>query len=333
MLMKRWICIVIIFFLQLSNIHAESYCVLVDGDNTVVEQKDMHKQQSVASISKIMTALIALEKGNLEDTWVCGKELQQAFGSMLYLKEGQSVSLRSMLYGLMLRSGNDAALEIALHIAKSERAFVKMMNDKAKEIGMMNTLFRNASGLDEKDGGNISTAYDMALLMSYAMKNDDFRAITGTQYYTSEWNWRWKNKNRLLFDYAFTNGGKTGFTKIAGRTLVTSAAYQDVESIVVTLRQSDDFAFHKTKHQSVFDQYDVLTLLKKGTYHIKGRRYQVKQNIQVSVKKTGNEKVNVKTHFEKKDIVIEVWKKEHVDIYTIPIKNAKGNVLLESKAL
>lgn len=101
--------------------HGQSYCVMSDADNTVIEEKDMHKVQSVASISKVMTAILALEKGDLNATWKTGKELKQAYGSMIYLKEGQQVSLRSLLYGLMLRSGNDAALEIALHIGKTQK--------------------------------------------------------------------------------------------------------------------------------------------------------------------------------------------------------------------
>ena len=102
----------------------------------------------------------------------------------MYKRQGQQVSLRSLLYGLMLRSGNDAALEIALHIGKTQKKFVQMMNEKAKEIGMLDTHFANPSGLDEEDGGNLSSAYDMALLMSYAMKNPAFREISGTKYYT-----------------------------------------------------------------------------------------------------------------------------------------------------
>lgn len=331
--MKKVICLFVIFMMQISVVHADSYCVMIGGDNTVTEEKDMNKPQSVASISKIMTAVVAIEEGKLDDTWKVGKELKQAYGSMIYLKEGQKVSLRSLLYGLMLRSGNDAAVAIATRIAGSEKNFVKLMNAKAEAIGMSNTTFHNASGLDESDGGNISTAYDMALLMSYAMKNKDFRKITSAQYYTSEWNYRWKNKNRLLFDYPFTNGGKTGFTKQAGRTLVTTAHYGNVESVVVTLRASDDFEFHKSEHQKVFENYEMLTLLKKGTYEIDGCSYTVKQPINVSVKKGENPHVRIKTHKEKKNVVVEVQRGAQVDVYTYPYKKVKRSTLFGAMLL
>ena len=306
---------------------------MIDGDNTVVDSSNMHEPQSVASISKIMTAVIAIENGKLDEEWTCGNELKQAYGSMIYLKVGQKVTLRSLLYGLMLRSGNDAAIAIATHIAGSEAAFVKLMNQKAQQIGMSNTVFHNASGLDEKDGGNISTAYDMALLMSYAMKNNEFRKITKEEYYTSEWNYRWKNKNRLLFEYPFTNGGKTGFTKLAGRTLVTSAKYHNVESIVVTLRTSDDFKFHQEEHQKVFAEYEVLTLLKKGTYQLDGRRYHVKDPIRVSVEKGKTSSIHVQTHIEKEEVIVEVSREDHVDVYNFPSEKIKKQSLFSGAFL
>lgn len=176
-------------------------------------RKNKDDKQSVASISKIMTAVIAIEHGKLDEAFTVDEEINKAYGSSVYLKQGQTVTLRDLLYALMLRSGNDAAVEIAKHVSGSQEAFVEAMNQKAAEIGMSNTTFSNPSGLDEEDGGNISTANDMAILMSYAMKNKEFRTITGSKYYTTDWNMRWKNKNRLLFDYPFTIGGKTGFTK------------------------------------------------------------------------------------------------------------------------
>ena len=180
--MKKLLCFFLCLIINLETVHGQSYCVMSDADNTVIEEKDMHKVQSVASISKVMTAILALEKGDLNATWKTGKELKQAYGSMIYLKEGQQVSLRSLLYGLMLRSGNDAALEIALHIGKTQKKFVQMMNEKAKEIGMLDTHFANHSGIDEEDGGNLYSAYDMALLMSYALQHPAFREIIGTKF-------------------------------------------------------------------------------------------------------------------------------------------------------
>lgn len=316
--MKKGICILLCFFLQLTQLHAEAYCVLSDSDNTVIEEKDMNKQQSVASISKIMTAVIALEHSELKDTWTCGKEISTAYGSMIYLKTGQQVSMKSLLYGLLLRSGNDAAIEIATRVAGNEPAFVKLMNEKAKKIGMLNTTFRNASGLDEKDGGNLSTAYDMALLMSYAMKNKNFREISGAQYYTSEWNYRWKNKNRLLFDYPFAIAGKTGFTKKAGRTLVSSAMNNGVESVVVTLGLSDDFAFHEQKHTEAFQKVQVVEVLKKGDYQVHGYQIHVPQDLKITMQKSAIKSLKVYTHRDEKEFIVEVQNGDNQSVYSYP---------------
>ncbi|MEG2245323.1 MAG: D-alanyl-D-alanine carboxypeptidase, partial [Erysipelotrichaceae bacterium] len=174
-------------------------------DESIIESKNEHLQKSVASTSKIMSAIIALEQGELKDEIKVSSHILDAYGSSIYLKVNQKISLKSLLYGLLLRSGNDAAIEIAYHISGSEKNFVKEMNKIANEIGMLNTQFHNSSGIDDQGKGNLSTAYDMAILMSYAMKNKNFRNITSAKYYQEKDN-KWKNKNRLLFDFPFVNG-------------------------------------------------------------------------------------------------------------------------------
>ena len=148
--MKRSLCILLCLLLQLMSVHAESYVVLSGADNTIVEEKNKDEKQSVASISKIMTAVIAIEHGQLDESFAVDDEINKAYGSSVYLKQGQQVTMRDLLYGLMLRSGNDAAVEIAKHVAGSQVAFVELMNRKAAEIGMSNTTFSNPSGLDEE---------------------------------------------------------------------------------------------------------------------------------------------------------------------------------------
>lgn len=313
--MKKWICIWLCIWLQMINMQASSYCVM-SKDGNVIEEENMNEEQSVASISKIMTAIIAIEEGNLSDTWACSDAISSAYGSMIYLKVGQEVSLKSLLYGLMLRSGNDAAVEIAVYIAGSVEVFVQKMNEKATEIGMLHTTFRNPSGLDEEDGGNTSTAYDMALLMRYAMQNDTFMEISGSQYYTSEWNYRWKNKNRLLFDYAYTVSGKTGYTKNAGRTLVTVAQDEGVDSIVVTLRMSDDFTFHEEKHTYVLENYEALTLMEAGSYQIDGKVLVIEEPLTVTLKKVDETKVKVYTHIQEDIFIVEAQIGEQTQSYS-----------------
>lgn len=311
------------FLFQIQSIKADSYCVISDDDNYIIEGKNMYDTQSVASISKVMTAIVAIENGNLKDSWKTGKELKDAYGSSVYLKEGQEVTLESMLYGLLLRSGNDCAVEIAIHIADDKKTFVNLMNKKAKEIGMFHTTFRNPSGLDEEDDGNISCAYDMAILMSYAMKNPIFREICGTKFYTTEWNYHWKNKNRLLFDYPYAIAGKTGFTKKARRTLITTATHNHLETTVVTLRTDDDFEFHKAKHTNTFNKYESVLLVKKGKYKVNNKYIEVPRNIYLTVKKNEKNNIKVYTHFNKDCLLVEVQHDQHQQTYSFDYKKRR----------
>ena len=300
----------------MTVVQAESYVVMSGDDNTILQDKNKDEIQSVASISKIMTCILAIEYGNLDDEFKVDKEVLAAYGSSIYLKQGQIVSLKDLLYGLMLRSGNDAAVEIANHVAGSNEKFVKLMNEKASEIGMRNTVFHNPSGLDEKDEGNLSTAHDMAVLMSYAMRNEVFKTISASRYYTSSWNLRWQNKNKLLFDYPFTTGGKTGFTSKAGRTLVSTAEHEGIKSIVVTLNMKDDFSFHKEKHTEVFQTIEVVTLLKKGDISVNGKKVHIDKEIRITLSKDRTDKLHIQTHFEGNIFVLEIIKNNEVQVYS-----------------
>lgn len=314
--MKILVSVLISFFLICSSINADSYCVMSGEDGNIIEEKDMHKQQSVASISKIMTAIVVIEKGNMQDTWKCSNAIDEAYGSMLYLKKGQEVSVEMLLYGLMLRSGNDAAVELAHHLSGSVESFVGLMNQKAKDIGMLNTIFNNPSGLDEEDGGNLSTAYDMAVLMRYAIKNPIFVKISSSKYYKTKENGTWKNKNRLLFEYPFTISGKTGFTKKAGRTLVSAANYNDMHSIVVTLNKGDDFDFHEEKHTAFLNNYINLEVLEKGTYRILGKHYVVNNEISMNLKIDREEQIESFSYIDKKKLFVEVFQKGNEQIFS-----------------
>lgn len=306
--MRKLLLGLILFIGGIHPVHAESYCVMNGDDGTVVEQSDMHKAQSVASISKIMTAVIAIENGNLDDQWQVSDAVLSADGSSIYLQVGDRVDLRTLLYGLMLRSGNDAAVEIAVHVGGSEENFVRMMNDKAAQLGMQDTVFHNPSGLDEADGGNISSAYDMALLMRYALGNETFREISGSQYFDTANHVRWANKNKLLFTYDPTTAGKTGYTKKAGRTLVSSAAKNDLESIVVTLDMGDDFHFHEAKHEAMFDEYTAYEILKAGTYHIGRYTFTIPDTVRIALSKDSEHEIRIHSRCEKGILRIEVIK-------------------------
>ena len=245
--------------------------ILMDIDsNRVLYEKNMHEVRSVASISKIMTAVVAIESGKLDDKVIIGDEIKAAYGSGIYIQVGEEMTLRDLLYGLMLRSGNDAALAIANYVGGSVDDFVVMMNEKAKELKMTNTTFNNPSGLDQEKG-NYSTAYDMALLTSYAMKLDDYKAITGTKKYTLTTNkntYSWINKNKLLRIYKYATGGKTGFTEIAKRTLVSTASKDNTNLVVVTLNDGNDWNDHQNLFEYGFNNYTNLKILEKGNINI-----------------------------------------------------------------
>jgi len=250
--------------------------ILMDIDtNRVLYEKNINEVRSVASISKIMTAVIAIESGKLDNKVIIGDEIKKAYGSGIYIKEGEELTLRALVYGLMLRSGNDAALAIAKYVGGSIENFVSLMNKKAKEIGMNNTTFNNPSGLDE-DKGNYSTAYDMAILTSYAMKLEDYRIITSAKKYILTTNknvYSWINKNKLLSIYKYATGGKTGFTEIAKRTLVTTASKNNMNLVVVTLNDGNDWQDHQNLFEYGFNNYTKLKILEKGEINIYDEKY------------------------------------------------------------
>lgn len=175
---------------------------------------------------------------------------------------------------------NDAALVIAKNIAGDIETFVSMMNTKAKEIGMMHTVFANPTGLDEEDNGNQSCVYDMALLMKYASMNPIFNDIVSTkQYQRKDGGGQWSNKNKLLYNYEYCVGGKTGYTKKAKRTLVTKAIKDKQSLIIVTFQCGNDFEFHQEKYQELFQKYQSSCLLSKGIYQYNGHSFLIDKDI------------------------------------------------------
>ena len=283
--------------------------ILMDMDsNRIIYSKNIHNIRSVASISKIMTAHVAIKYGNIKQKVIIGDEILKAYGSGIYIKQGEKMTLQDLLYGLMLRSGNDAALSIAKNVAGSTEAFVAKMNQEAKAIGMKNTTFNNPSGLDEEEG-NFSTSYDMALLMSEAMKNSMFRKITGTKVYkldTNKNNYVWTNKNKLLRTYKYSTGGKTGFTVKARRTLVTTAKKNNLNLVVVTLNDGNDFLDHKELFEYGFKYYKSYDILKKGNFNIpqdeyyKNYNFYLKDSFKYSLLEKEKDNIILKIDLDKK---------------------------------
>lgn len=250
--------------------------ILMDLDSgRIIYANNKDLVRSVASISKIMTAVVAIESDKLDEIVTVGSEIKSAYGSGIYIKEGEELTLRDLLYGLMLRSGNDAALSIATYVGGDVQAFVSMMNAKAKSIGMKNSTFNNPSGLDQEKG-NYSSAYDMALLMKYAYQLKEFREIVSTKKYELKTNmnyYLWNNKNKLLYMYKYANGGKTGFTEKARRTLVTTASKNNTNLVAVTLNDGNDFLDHKALFEEAFGEYNSYQILNKDKVNIVGETF------------------------------------------------------------
>ena len=197
---------------------------------------------------------------------------------------------------------------IASYIAGSEEEFVNLMNNKAKEIGMKNTIFTNSSGLDNDTAGNYSTAYDMALLTRYAMKYPEYQTIVGTKKHVVKTNYKtysWTNKNKLL-NYDFITGGKTGYTEKAKRTLVSTASIDNMDLIVVTIKDSDDWNTHLELYKYAKDNYSSYKVLNKNKFNIVGDTFYVgnfyiKNNVYLTLKKDETSSLVSKIKLEKLD--------------------------------
>ncbi len=268
-----------------SQVAARSYIAIDANTNNVIEGKNINLKRSVASISKIMTAIIAIENKDIQEKMVVPPEVKKAYGSSVYLAQGDILSLEDLLYGLMLRSGNDAAITIAIGVAGTLDNFVNMMNKKAKELKMADTFFSNPSGLDEEDEGNISTSFDMAILMSYAIKNNIFLKIIGTNTYTCDSHGVWQNKNKILRLYKKSIGGKTGFTGKARRTLVTVAQEDETKLIVVTLDCGGDFKAHIDLYERLFKIKKTIKLMNEGKSQLNEFEINCKSDIFVTLNK------------------------------------------------
>jgi serine-type D-Ala-D-Ala carboxypeptidase (penicillin-binding protein 5/6) len=251
------------------SVSARNAVLMEQESGRILFEKKAHEKRRIASITKIMTAILAIESGKLDEMVTVSERAEGTEGSSLYLKKNEKIKLEDLVYGLMLRSGNDAAVAIAEHVGGSLEGFVFLMNQKADEIGMANTHFANPHGLDDSDN-HYSTAYDMALLTRYAMENDTYKTIAGTKVHrapnpTEKWDRVWRNKNRLLTGlYSYSTGGKTGYTKLAKRTLVSTANKGDMNLIAVTLNGPDDWNDHIGMFEMAFKNYDMVQVVKAG---------------------------------------------------------------------
>ena len=298
-----------------GDLFSESVILIDAKSGNILYEKDSNRSMYPASITKIVTAIIAIEEGNLEDIVTVSKNARDQDGSRVYLLEGEKVTLEKLIQGLMINSGNDAGTAIAEHFDGSEKAFAKRMNDFVNEnIGVEDTNFVNPHGLFHKD--HVTTAKDMAKIAQYAMENDKFREIVSTKemdWVGEGWETTLFNHHRLLWDYEGTTGVKNGFVPEAGHTLVTSAERDGMELIAVTLNAASKY----------YCYWDTMSLLDYGfanfiTEEIErgemisdaaGREYMLAKNIFVA--RQDKETVALKVNKEK-DLVVKVGTREHI---------------------
>lgn len=259
-----------ILVLMLSIFPCQSFAVstsatasiLVDADSgRVLYSYNADKQMGIASTTKILTALVAIRYGNLRDVVTVSQTAAYTEGSSMYLQVGEQLRLETLLYGLMLSSGNDAAVAIAEHVGGSVEGFAALMNDLAQELGMTNSSFANPNGLDQE--GHCSTAYDMALLGIAAMDNPTLMRIASTTSITVEGH-SLTTHNRLLTEIDGCIGLKTGYTQACGRTLVSCVEQNGQRLVAVTLNDGNDWEDHKNLYAYGFSTYPAQTLVTTG---------------------------------------------------------------------
>lgn len=253
------------------DVSAQSAVLIEAESGDVVFAKNANERLPMASTTKIMTALVALEHGDITKTVTVSEKACGVEGSSIYLKAGEKLTLEDLLYALMLQSANDSAAAIAIEIAGSIDAFADMMNETAAKIGLTDTHFTNPHGLD--DESHYTTAADLAKLTAYAMQNETFRTIVATKKYaipSADGNGMrvLLNHNKLLRLSGDCVGVKTGFTKRSGRCLVSAAQRDGVSVIAVTLNAPNDWNDHLAMYELGFANYSSVTLAEAGEFQI-----------------------------------------------------------------
>ncbi|XRD26045.1 serine hydrolase [Lysinibacillus fusiformis] len=285
-----------------------------------------------------------IENSDLQEEVVISPKAAMAEGSSIYLQAGETVTVETLLYGLMLRSGNDAATALAEHVGGSVEGFVKLMNERAVIAGLTNTVFMNPSGIHHEE--HLSSARDTAEMLRVALQNKTFEKIASTVLYRANTvnGMLWENKHRLLREGSgmaaeiddeteqpvsslksatgVAYAGKTGFTKVAGRTLATAFQKDGQTCIVVTLNVSDDWNVHRSFSNQVWTDYDLETVVKKGKYNVnKKLAIRLEEPVRLQLNKEEKAQVRQVLHVSRKrqEAVLSIFLGEE-RIYAIPVK-------------
>ena len=249
------------------NTSAKACAIIDEASGRILLEHNAHAPLPMASTTKVMTALLAIEQGDLSAPVTCSRNAFGVPGTSIYLSQGETLTLEQMLYGLMLASGNDAAVAIAEHIGGSVEDFCRQMTLRAAELGCKNTVFLTPHGLP--CDGHHTTAADLALIAREAMGHETFRTIVSTQRATIPWEGHdydrvLNNKNKLLSTYDGATGIKTGYTKAAGRCLVFGAERSGMRMIGVVLNCADWFNEAARLMDIAFAEYEAITLMEQG---------------------------------------------------------------------
>ncbi len=329
-MIKRLICAVLCgFFLfpALVNGEAKAYILMDLDSGRVLFEKNADQRLAIASTTKIMTCLLALENCDLSEKVTASKNASGVPGTSIYLSVGETLSMEDMLYGLMLRSGNDAAVAIAEHISGSAKEFAYLMNARAEELNA-DAYFTTPNGLDE--GGNGASARGITLIAREAMKHDDFRKIVSTKKKTIPWvDHEYErvltNKNKLLSDYEGAIGVKTGFTSKAGRCLVFAAEREDMTLVGCVLNCPDWFDESERLLDEGFNTYDVCVFHEKGeevkTIYLGGREIIIAAG--ETVKAPVKEEDDVKTEIRLNDLSLPVFEGQKAGEISITVNGEK----------
>ena len=252
---------VLILPVSAKAISAQKAILMDAATGRVLYEKNADERSLIASTTKIMTALVVCEQCNVLDRMRIPKEAVGIEGSSMYLREGEVLTIQELLYGLLLHSGNDAAVALAIYCGGTVEGFAELMNDKAHQLGMKDTHFENPNGLDAP--GHYSTARDLAILASHAMENPIFaqtvsaKTITVGQRYL-------RNHNKLLWLLEGADGVKTGYTRAAGRILVSSAVRSGRRLVAVTINAPDDWNDHTVLLNRGFSDFEIQRLVSSG---------------------------------------------------------------------
>ena len=276
---KKFLAVLLMFFLPIYMVnaaepaggYARSAIVIDAVSGKVLYEKNAYEKLGMASTTKIMTALIVLENcENLDEEVKIDDRAVGIEGTSIYLKKGEILTVKELLYGLMLASGNDASMALAYHIGKGNlETFVNLMNEKAKELNLQNTSFANPHGLDAEN--HYTSAYDLAVITSCAMKKSDFKEIVSTKFtqitgHKDVGNRFLRNKQRLLKTLEGCSGVKSGFTDNAGRCLVTSCERDGMEVISVVLNCPNMFEESERLINDAFKEYKMVEIIEPYSY-------------------------------------------------------------------